>query len=158
MVRPGAYRLYTNNQWPNPVVIKITHARCGVTPPKVTTVAAQWNAVGQTVVIQGRLEDLGKAATVEVGFQYRLKPEATEFTTRPWQATNLVKRAAAGEFTQEISGLEPGQRYECAKNLKSDPTPHRDAINQMCGTGLMARDGIKILMFGVYLVSISGGH
>jgi alpha-L-fucosidase len=32
-----AQRLYTNNQWPNPVVVKITNAKAGVTPPRVGT-------------------------------------------------------------------------------------------------------------------------
>jgi alpha-L-fucosidase len=107
-----AQRLYTNNQWPNPVVIKITNAKPGITPPKVLTVSAKWDAAAQAAVALGMLEDLGKAAAVEVGFQYRIKPEATEFTSRPWKITNLTARTAAGEFTQEIGGLEAGQRYE----------------------------------------------
>jgi alpha-L-fucosidase len=107
-----AQRLYTNNQWPNPVVLKITHAQPGITPPKVTTVSVRWNAESQTAVAQGNLADLGKAAAVDVGFQYRVKPEATEFTSRPWQMTNLASRNATGDFTQEISGLQFGQRYE----------------------------------------------
>lgn len=107
-----AQRLYTNNQWPNPVVIKITHAKSGITPPKVTTIAARWNAANKSVIVQSQLEDLGKAASVEVGVQYRVQPEATEFTSRPWKTTTLLTRTATGEFTQEINGLEAGQRYE----------------------------------------------
>ncbi len=107
-----AQRLYTNNQWPNPVVIKVLHAQPGITPPRVTTVSGQWKAGTQLVVVQGRLDDLGKAAAVEVGFQYRVKPEATEFLSRPWKTTSLMTRAATGEFLQEIIGLEPGQKYE----------------------------------------------
>jgi hypothetical protein len=49
---------------------------------------------------------------VEVGFQYRIKPEATEFTSRPWKTTEFIRRTATGEFKQEVSGLESGQRYE----------------------------------------------
>ena len=107
-----AKRLYTNNQWPNPVVVKITNARAGVTPPRVETLTARWNAANKTVVVTGRLDDLGKAAAVEVGAQYRIKPEATEFTSRPWQTTNLTMRNATGEFAVEVGGLGAGQRYE----------------------------------------------
>ena len=107
-----AQRLYTNNQWPNPVVIKLTNVKSGVTPPQVQTVSARWNAEKKAVVVEGRLDDLGKAATVEVGFQYRIRPEATEFTSRPWKQTMLVSRATAGAFSQEITGLEAGQQYE----------------------------------------------
>jgi hypothetical protein len=59
-----------------------------------------------------KIDDLGKAAAVEVGFQYRVRPEATEFTSRPWTTTALISRAAPGEFKQEIRGLEAGQRYQ----------------------------------------------
>jgi len=107
-----AQRLYTNNQWPNPVVIKITHAQSGIAPPKVTAASVRWNAVTRTVVVQASLENLGRAATVEVGFEYRIKPEATEFTARPWKTTDLTSRNATGQFVAEIGGLEPGQRYE----------------------------------------------
>jgi len=107
-----AQRLYTNNQWPNPVVVKITHARAGVTPPRVETLAAKWNAGNKNVTVTGRIDDLGRAPVVEIGAQYRIKPEATEFTSRPWLTTDLVKRSATGEFTVDVSGLSAGQRYE----------------------------------------------
>ena len=107
-----AQRLYTNNQWPNPVVVKITNARAGVTPPRIETLAVSWNATTKTAMVTGRLDDLGKASSVEVGAQYRIKPEATEFTSRPWQATATTARASTGEFTIEVGGLAAGQRYE----------------------------------------------
>ena len=107
-----AQRLYTNNQWPNPVVVKITNTKAGVTPPQVATLAAKWSAATKTVAVSGKLDDLGKAAAVEVGAQYRIKPEATEFTSRPWQTTPLVSRTATGEFSVEVGGLVAGQRYE----------------------------------------------
>jgi hypothetical protein len=70
------------------------------------------------VIVEGRLDDLGKAATVEVGFQYRVRPEATEFNSRPWTVTTLTSRAAPGVFSQEISGLAPGQRYQFQALIK----------------------------------------
>lgn len=107
-----AQRLYTNNQWPNPVVVKLTRVQPGVTPPQIATLNARWNAAAKTVTVTGRLDDLGKAPAVEVGAQYRIKPEATEFTSRPWQSTPLVARSATGEFSIEVGGLNAGQRYE----------------------------------------------
>src|SRR5262249_23758322 len=65
-----AQRLYTNNQWPNPVVIKLTNVKSGVTPPVIQTIAARWDAAAKAVIVEGRLADLGKASAVEVGFQY----------------------------------------------------------------------------------------
>jgi len=113
-----AQRLYTNNQWPNPVVIKLTNVKSGVTPPKIETLAARWDAAARAVIVEGRLDDLGKAPTVEVGFQYRVRPEATEFTSRPWTVTALTSLAAPGVFKQEIKGLEPGQRYQFQALIK----------------------------------------
>ncbi len=107
-----AQRLYTNNQWPNPIVIKLTGIRLGVTPPVIRTVAARWDAAAGAVIVEGGLDDLGKAASVEVGFQYRVRPEATEFTSRPWTPTPLTTRTAPGVFRGEIRGLDPGQRYQ----------------------------------------------
>jgi alpha-L-fucosidase len=74
-----AHRLYTNYQWPNPVVIKLTNVESGVTPPRIETLTARWGAGAKAVILEGCLDDLGKAETVEVGFQYRVRPEATEF-------------------------------------------------------------------------------
>ena len=79
---------------------------------QVATASAQWDAAGQAAVVKGQLEGLGKATADEVGFQYRVKPEATEFTSRPWKMTEFITRTSTGEFTQQIGGLEPGKRYE----------------------------------------------
>lgn len=113
-----AQRLYTNNQWPNPVVIKLTNVKSAVVPPQITSVSATWKADNGTAVVVGRLDDLGKASAVEVSFQYRVKPEATEFTSRPWKMTNFVTRSQTGEFKDEISGLEPGRMYEVRAVVK----------------------------------------
>ena len=51
-------------------------------------------------------------------FQYRVRPEATEFTSRPWTVTALTSLAAPGVFKQEIKGLEPGQRYQFQAPIK----------------------------------------
>ncbi len=107
-----AQRLYTNNQWPNPVVIKLTNVKSGVTPPVIETIGARWDAAKNAAIVDGKLDDLGKAASVEVAFQYRVRPEATEFTSRPWTTTAFAARTAPGTFSQEIRGLEPGQRYQ----------------------------------------------
>jgi len=60
-----------------------------VTPPKIETLAARWDAAAKAVIVEGRLDDLGKAPKVEVGFQYRVRPEATEFNSRPWAVIHV---------------------------------------------------------------------
>ena len=87
-----AQRLYTNRAWPNPIVLKITGAEAGLTPPEVTTAAAEWNPSNATVTLHGRLGNLGKVDKVEVGFQYREKRDGTDLSEKiePW--TDLPRR------------------------------------------------------------------
>jgi len=66
-----AQRLYTNNPWPNPVVVKITHATTGPMPSRVETLTARGNAANKTVVVSARLGDLGKAARRAIPHQPR---------------------------------------------------------------------------------------
>ncbi len=66
-----AQRLYTNGRWPNPVVVKMTGVQAAITPPAVQTISAIWNGDSKAEVLTGRLLNLGDAATVETGFQYR---------------------------------------------------------------------------------------
>ncbi|MSV28257.1 MAG: alpha-L-fucosidase [Bryobacterales bacterium] len=46
-----AQRLYTDRRWPNPIVLKITNAEPGLTPPEVVTGAAEWSGGSRTAVL-----------------------------------------------------------------------------------------------------------
>lgn len=107
-----AQRLYTNRLWPNPVVLRITHAEPGLTPPEVVTGDARWN--GGAMILEGRLVDLGGVASVEVGFQYREKKGGTDLSerTEPWSDLPGEARASAGAFRYELRGLAPNRNYE----------------------------------------------
>ncbi len=107
-----AQRLYTNNQWPNPVVLKITNAKSAFVPPQIVTLTGKLNGEKNAATLMGRLDHLGKASTVEVGFQYRVKPEATEFTDRKWVDAKMITRSETGEFTGAIEKLDPRKEYE----------------------------------------------
>lgn len=109
-----AQRLYTDRKWPNPIVLKITHAEPALKPPRVTTVAVRWDAATQTATCEARLDDLGDAASgMQGGCEYHdlTGLDVTERTNR-WTATPTVPRAATGAFTTRISGLKPGGAYE----------------------------------------------
>src|SRR5262249_49158521 len=85
-----AQRLYNDRKWPNPVVLKLTHVKAALTPPKVETVRARWDAATQTATLEGRLTDMGKAASLDVGFEYRsLKGLDVNERTEPWRATEF---------------------------------------------------------------------
>jgi alpha-L-fucosidase len=107
-----AHRLADMNRWPNPVVLKITHAKAALTPPRVETVNAAVTA-GGAAVLEGNLRDTGKAASLEVGFEYRdITGLDTHERTENWVAAPLVKRDSPGTFTAAVSGLKPGNVYE----------------------------------------------
>jgi alpha-L-fucosidase len=108
-----AQRIYNDRRWPNPVVLKITHAQPALTPPRVETGAGRWDAAASAVVLEGSLLDLGQAPGVEAGFEYRnITGQDVNERTEPWTATALASRTAAGPFTVSAAGLKPGSTYE----------------------------------------------
>jgi alpha-L-fucosidase len=108
-----AQRLVDNSRWPNPVVVKITHVKPALTPPRVETIQAVWNSTSGVARLEGNLRDLGKAASLEVGFEYRdITGLDTNERTGAWTATPLASRAVAGSFSAEVGGLKPGNTYE----------------------------------------------
>ncbi len=108
-----AQRIYNDRKWPNPVVLKITHARPALRAPRVETGGARWNAAAATATLEANLRDLGDAPAVEAGFEYR-SVKGMDLTERmgPWQRTPLVRRAAPGAFTATVRGWKPDDRYE----------------------------------------------
>ncbi len=109
-----AQRLYTDRRWPNPIVLKITKAEPGLTPPEVSTSGAEWNGGSRTAVLRGSLTNLGNVARVEVGFQYREKKGGTDLSerTEPWTDLPGVARASTGDFSHNLTGLAANRAYE----------------------------------------------
>jgi alpha-L-fucosidase len=109
-----AQRLYTDRKWVDPVVLKITHAEAGLTPPVVVTGTGTRDPGGTRATLSAELRDLGKAAAVEVGFQYRRRKGVEELYTPDdkWTDTPLASRSATGPFSAEVRGLRAEQEYE----------------------------------------------
>jgi alpha-L-fucosidase len=109
-----AQRLYDDRKWPNPVVLKMTHVKPAMEPPQVITTNATWDRTAKIAMLQGELKNLGKAESVEVGFQYRRKKGLTDLyeKTEPWIDAPLAKRNSSGNYSARISGLAPGEAYE----------------------------------------------
>jgi alpha-L-fucosidase len=108
-----AQRLYTDRRWVDPVVLKITKVEPGLTPPIVVTGAGTRQAAGTRATLRAELRDLGKAPSVEVGFQYRRQKGVEELYTPDdaWTDTALARREAPGEYTVEVRGLRADQAY-----------------------------------------------
>jgi len=109
-----AQRLYTNRQWPDPIAVKITGVVPALTPPVVVTGDGTRGAGGTTAILRAELKDLGQAASVEAGFQYRRKKGVEELYTAAegWQDTALARRSAPGGYSLEVTGLQAGRAYE----------------------------------------------
>ena len=115
-----AQRIYNDRRWPNPVVLKITHAQPGMTPPEVSTAGARWDAAGGVAVLEGVLKNLGKAASVEAGFQYRQRKAITDLyeKTDPWKDAGYVARSATRPYRLRWTPPEKGQSYDIRAVVK----------------------------------------
>jgi alpha-L-fucosidase len=113
------HRLQDNSRWPNPIVLKITHATPAFMPPKLETASARFDPATKTAALTGTLRDLGKAASLEVGFEYRgiAGLDASDRSV-PWQQGPTTTLTAPGEFTLKLPGLNPEGVYEYRAYVK----------------------------------------
>ncbi len=95
-----AQRLYDDRRWDKPVVLRISNAEPALDPPRVATL----DASGGT--LRGRLESMGDARALEVGFEYRPRKGLTDLyeKTEPWRPLPLRTVSAPGEFTGRVPG------------------------------------------------------
>lgn len=106
-------RLQDNSRWPNPIVFKITNVRPALTPPKVDTAGARFDPATKTATFEGVLLDLGKATSLEVGFEYRsIAGLDASDRSIPWQQGPSTTLTAAGRFSLPLPGLNPAGVYE----------------------------------------------
>lgn len=104
-----AQRLYTDRKWPHPVVLKVTNVTPAMTAPKVETVFVRYEAGSRAVAAEGNLVEMGQAASVEVGFQYKATTgmDLNERSGAWVNAATMVTRSAAGTFSATLA-LKPG--------------------------------------------------
>jgi len=109
-----AQRLYNDRRWPNPVVLKITNVEPGLLPPVVVTGEGRWDREGRSATLTARLESLGDAGSVRVGFEYRRQKGTAEMYEEddPWTASPPTVVSSAGEFSAAITGIDPERDYE----------------------------------------------
>jgi alpha-L-fucosidase len=112
-------RLQDNSRWPNPIVLKITNVKPAFTPPKLETKSARFDAATKAAVLTGTLFDLGKVASLEVGFEYRgIAGLDASDRSIPWQQGPSTTLSAPGEFTLQLPGLNPEGVYEYRAYVK----------------------------------------
>ncbi|HWQ53849.1 MAG TPA: alpha-L-fucosidase [Bryobacteraceae bacterium] len=107
------HRLQDNSLWPNPIVLKITNVKPTFTPPKVETSGAKFDPSTKAATFQGVLLDMGKTASLEVGFEYRsiVGLDASDRSI-PWQKATSATLTAPGPFFLTVPNLNPQGIYE----------------------------------------------
>ena len=102
-----------NSRWPNPIVLKITSVTPRFTPPHVETADATFDPATRTATLRGVLIDMGKTASLEVGFDYRsiLGLDASDRSI-PWQAGPSTTMTAPGSFSLKLPNLNAEGVYE----------------------------------------------
>lgn len=108
-----AQRLQDNFKWPNPVVLKITDVEPAFTPPHLQTLGSVADPAGQKETLQAKLIDMGDAASLQVGFEYRsITGEDVNSRSAAWIATPLQTITKPGPFSANIDGLTSKATYE----------------------------------------------
>lgn len=103
-----AQRLYDNNRWPNPLVVKLENVRPALTPPRVRTVAVRLDS-GQAH-LRGELLRVTSGEPVQVGFRWRRAAAFADklYNENPWTEVVTGEMNAAGEFAARITAPPVG--------------------------------------------------
>ncbi len=107
------HRLQDNSKWPNPIVLKLTNVKPSFAPPRVETTKSVLDKATGTATLEGRLSDMGKSTSLEVGFQYRsiVGLDASDRSI-PWQPAGSLTLTAPGPFTLKLPNLQANGIYE----------------------------------------------
>ncbi len=107
-----AQRIYNNNKWQNPIVLKITNAEPALVPPVVETVNAEITSQSK-LILQGNLINLGDVDVVKVGFQFReYAGFVEELYSNEWQETTTIEISENGEFELSPDIKKDGETYQ----------------------------------------------
>jgi alpha-L-fucosidase len=113
------HRLQDNSRWPNAIVLKITNVKPAFTPPRLETKGARFDAATKTALLTGTLQDLGKAPSLDVGFEYRgIAGLDASDRSIPWQQGPSTTLGAPGDFTLKLPDLNPEGVYEYRAYVK----------------------------------------
>jgi alpha-L-fucosidase len=104
-----AQRLQDNSKWPNALVVKLSNVAPALRPPNVATGASAVSANRAVITLKGNLLDMGEAASLQVGFEYRsIAGEDIQARSTPWIATDTEAVTATGPFSLDLHDLPPG--------------------------------------------------
>jgi len=106
-----AQRIYNNNKWPNPIVVKMENIEPALSPPVVKT--GDGKTVKNNLVLNGELLKTGDDEKLKFGFEYRPYAGFVEnlYETH-WDTTTFTDLNDKGEFSVQINNLKKNTQYE----------------------------------------------
>jgi alpha-L-fucosidase len=106
-----AQRIYNNNKWSNPIVLKLENVEPALNPPQIVTKSAK--VVSGKVMMNGKLVSTGNNRQLKVGFLFRPYAGFVEnLYSTEWQKSPLQEISEADEFSIEIPDLKKNMVYE----------------------------------------------
>ena len=110
-----AQRIYNNHKWPNPIVLKITHAVPALQPPMVATLQPKILESENTVrlTFEGEVLNMGDAQNLKIGFQYReYAGFVEELYSDQWNETVTHSVNSQGKFEMRAPLTKTGKEYQ----------------------------------------------
>ena len=110
-----AQRIYNNQQWHNPIVLKITNAEPALEPPVVVTQRAQETNQGSSsgLVLKGEVLKSGDAEELKAGFEYReYAGFVEELYSDEWHETETKSIAGSNNFEIKPNLKKEGKTYQ----------------------------------------------
>ena len=106
-----AQRLHDDRKWPNPVVLKITHAEPSFNPTQVETVEIRPDPLNKGISCRGSIS--ATTPPLPSTFEYRdITGLDANDRSLAWKTLPEVMPEASGEFKAVASGLASGHTYE----------------------------------------------
>jgi len=106
-----AQRIYTNNKWPNPIVLKLENVVPALDPPQIITGNA--SVVSDKLTMKGTVAKTGDSQKLKVGFWYRpYAGFAENLYYTDWNKSVFVDIDKTGDYSIEISDFNKNTVYE----------------------------------------------
>lgn len=106
-----AQRIYNDNKWPHPVVVKLENVKPALSPPIVKTISARM--VNGEMIVTGELVDKGDKENLQAGVEFKeSKGFGEELYHTIWEKTGFIPIDGLGKFEIKVHGLTEGKTYQ----------------------------------------------
>ena len=103
-------RIYNNNKWSNPIVVKLENVVPALDPPVVQTMVPE--KLGSKTLLKGNLKSKSDDVSIKAGFEYRPYAGFSEnLNSHIWNKSHPIEINEEGMFSLEINTIE-GTIYE----------------------------------------------